>query len=57
MSIQKIVAMCREGGAYAYPIDGRDIAVMVRDGYLGREGNNVWVSREMFVPSLKKETA
>src|SRR5437764_10438459 len=45
VTVQKIVAMSREGGAYAYPIDGGQIGAMAKEGFLRRDGNLVWVDR------------
>jgi hypothetical protein len=45
VTVQKIVAMCREPGANEYPIDGRQIALMAQAGYLGRRGNHIWIDR------------
>jgi hypothetical protein len=54
MTIQKIVAMCREPGVYDYPIDGRQIAAMANAGYLGRHNNSVFVMPEMLLPQLRR---
>jgi hypothetical protein len=44
MTIQKIVAMSREGGAFPYPINSQQIAAMADAGYLQRHRDSVWVS-------------
>jgi hypothetical protein len=54
MTIQKIVAMCREPGVYGYPIDGRQIAAMANAGYLGRHNDSVFVMPEMLLPALRR---
>jgi hypothetical protein len=47
VTIQKIVAMCREAGVYEYPIDGGQIGAMAKEGFLRREGNRVWVDHAL----------
>src|SRR5262249_4686540 len=43
-AIKKVVAMCRDwAGVPDCPIHGMQIGAMAEAGYLGREGNRVWV--------------
>jgi hypothetical protein len=52
LTIQKIVAICREQGTFRYDIDGRQIAAMAKAGFLRRLGNLVWIDEECLQPEF-----
>jgi hypothetical protein len=46
LTVQAVIAMCRQSGVYQWDVDGRQIGAMIKDGYLTRDGDWLTVTDE-----------